>query len=399
MTEPKCELRMRHTTSLQAVVMLGIALCTGCRHGQSTPTLPSTPAAVAAAAPQLRRALPQPAATPTSVGLGCKNPVSLKQAAACTGRLVGTALTVRHLDDDDYTRAAREFSYVTAENEMKWDTVERTRDGFNFAPGDQIVYFAQDNGMQVKGHTLVWHSQLPAWVNALDNAHDVRAVMLKHIRVTVSHYKGKVAAWDVVNEAWTTDSKTGDGHPVLRDSVFFRYLGASYIDEAFKAAREVDPKAKLYYNDHSAEGINDKSDAVYEMLKGMIGRGIPIDGIGLQMHIGTPNDTPTVAEISQNMRRLADLGLEIVISEMDVNSCDGHSAAQQAALYHDVVAACVALPACKAITFWGTTDKYSWLNHFAEAGCTARSPEPLLWAADYAKKPAYEGVMHALLGK
>ncbi len=329
----------------------------------------------------------------------CGSPSTLKDAALCADRLVGTALTVLHLSDAAYVEAAREFNYVTAENEMKWDTVQRTRGGFNFAPGDQVVYFAQENGMQVKGHTLVWHSQLPAWVSALDNADEVRAVMLEHIRATVGHYKGKVAAWDVVNEAWTTDSKTGDGHPVLRDSVFHEYLGPSYIDEAFRAARAADPGAKLYYNEHSAEGMNDKSNAVYEMLAGMVRRGVPIDGVGLQMHVGTPNDTPTVAEVTENMKRLASLGLEIVISEMDVNSCDGFSATQQAKLYHDVVAACIAQPACKAITFWGVTDKYSWLNRFKEAGCTQQLPTPLLWDDTFARKPAYDGGMRALMAK
>jgi endo-1,4-beta-xylanase len=330
---------------------------------------------------------------------GCDVVTTLKQAAACTGRLVGTAITVRHLDDTEYAETAREFNYATAENEMKWDAIEPTRNAFNFGPGDQVVSFAQKNGMQVKGHTLVWHNQLPAWVNALEKADDVRAAMVNHIHTTVEHYKGKVAVWDVVNEAWDTDKKTGDGNPRLRDSVFFKYLGASFVDEAFKAAHAADPSAKLYYNEHSAEGINDKSNAVYGMLKAMIARGVPVHGVGLQMHIGTPNDTPTAAEVAENMQRLAALGLEIVISEMDVNSCDGHSSAREATLYHDVVAACVAQPACKAVTFWGITDKYSWLNRFKEAGCTTQLPTPLLWDESYSKKLSYRAVVDAFAGR
>lgn len=378
--------------NLQQTYLVGLVLLTGACCSGTGPSRVTAPTQ----APQPTSAA---SAATAATQAPCTRATSLKDAASCTGRLIGTALTTTHLDDNGYINAAREFNYVTAENEMKWDTIEPLRGSFNFARGDQIVYFAEQNGMQVKGHTLVWHNQLPKWIRNLDSAAEVRAAMLDHIHAEMDHWKGKVLAWDVVNEAWTTDKNAGNGNPVFRDSVFYRSLGPSFIDEAFTAARQADPKAKLYYNDYSAEGMNDKSDAIYKMLKGMVDRRIPIDGVGLQMHIGTPNDTPTAADIAQNMQRLAQLGLEIVISEIDVNSCDGYDAQQQATLDHDVVAACVAQPACKAITFWGITDKYSWLNRFKEAGCTSRTPNPLLWDNDYGKKPAYHGVMNALLGR
>jgi endo-1,4-beta-xylanase len=219
----------------------------------------------------------------------------------------------------------------------------------------------------------------------------------------MNHYKGKVAVWDVVNEAWLTDGRTGMTNPRIRDSVFSTALGPGFIDEAFMAAREADRDALLVYNEFANEGLSDKSNAVYDMVKGMKMRGIPIDGVGLQMHIGY-NTNPTAADVATNMQRLADLGLKVVISEMDVNGCAGYTADQEKAQYHDMVGACVAQPACMAVTVWGITDKYTWLdianNPNSQAGCaTGQLPAPLLWDASYTKKSTYMGAMDALLGR
>jgi len=291
----------------------------------------------------------------------------------------------------------------TPENEMKWDQIEATRGTFTFAPADQIVTFAMQNGLKVKGHTLVWHKQLPSWVTSLTTAADVRKAMTDHINGVVGHFKGKVTVWDVVNEAFITDGKTGDGNPRLRDSVFSTVIGSTFIDEAFMAARAADNDALLVYNEFASEGLSDKSNAVYDMVKSMKMRGIPIDGVGLQMHIGY-NTNPTAADVATNMQRLADLGLKVFISEMDVNSCAGYSDAQEKAQYHDMVAACVAQPACAAVTVWGITDKYTWLdinnNSSSMAGCaTGVLPSALLWDASYNKKSSYTGALDALLGR
>jgi len=327
----------------------------------------------------------------------------LKAAASCTGRLFGAALASSHLSESAYATAAREHSFVTPENEMKWDQIEPTRGSFTFGPADQIVSFAMQNGMKIKGHTLVWYKQLPTWVTSLTTAADVSQAMVDHINGVVGHYKGKVTAWDVVNEAWITDTKTGDGNPMLRDSIFSSTIGPSYIDEAFMAARQADPGALLFYNEFAAEGLSDKSTAVYNMVKDMKNRGIPIDGVGMQMHIGY-NTNPTAADVATNMQRLADLGLKVFISEMDVDECAGYSDAQEKVQYHDIVAACVAQPACAAVTVWGITDKYTWedinVNPNSNAGCaTGQLPAPLLLDANYGKKSAYTGVMDALLGR
>jgi endo-1,4-beta-xylanase len=336
-------------------------------------------------------------------GVGNCTGTTLKAAANCSGRMFGAALAASHLSESAYATAAREHNFCTPENEMKWDQIEPTRGSFTFGPADQIVTFAMTNGMKIKGHTLVWHKQLPTWVTSLTTAADVRKAMVDHINGVMNHFKGKVTVWDVVNEAWITDGRTGDGNPRLRDTIFTQTIGSTFIDEAFTAARAADNTALLVYNEFANEGLSDKSTAVYNMVKDMKMRGIPIDGVGLQMHIGY-NTNPTAADVATNMQRLADLGLKVFISEMDVNSCAGYSDAQEKAQYHDMVAACVAQPACAAVTVWGITDKYTWLdinnNSNSMAGCaTGVLPSALLWDTNYVKKSAYTGVMDALLGR
>ena len=294
---------------------------------------------------------------------------------------------------------AREFNYLTPENATKWIHLQPERNVFDFARADQVVDFAQNNDMKVKGHCLVWHSQLPQWVDDITDPDELKTVMKNHIIQVMSHFKGKMYAWDVVNEAIKTDTDAGDGNPRMRNTVFQRLLGDEYIDIAFRIAHEQDPSIKLYYNDYSIDADNDKADFLYEMLKGMVQRGVPIDGVGFQMHIGTPNNIATAAEVAKNMQRIADLGLEVIISEMDINLCGGRDAAWQQSLYHDIVSACVNQPACSAITFWGLNDRSSWLNSWKGAGCSGEKPMPLLLDDNYQKKETYTEVFNALIGR
>lgn len=333
----------------------------------------------------------------------CDSATTLKAAAACNNKLIGAALANQELGNGSYSNAASEFNYATPENSMKWESIEPSQNNFSFRDGDAIVSFAQGKGMKIKGHTLVWHSQLASWVNNLSGP-DVLKAMNNHITTVMNHYKGKLHAWDVVNEAWVTknsngsENKQGIGTASLRDSPF-KKIGDDFIDQAFKTAKAADPNALLFYNDYSTEGMNDKSDAVYNMAKSMKERGIPIDGIGMQMHIGKPNDSPTAAEVKQNISRITALGLQVQISEMDINGCDGFDSAKMATLYHDIVAVCVADPLCTAVTVWGISDAGSWLNSFGEAGCNGRSANALLFDNNYGKKPTYNSVLQALIGK
>jgi len=324
----------------------------------------------------------------------CPSRASLRAAASCSGRLIGTALATAHLSEEAYANAAREFNYVTPENEMKWEHVEPARDEFSFDGGDQIVDFAEQNGMRVKGHTLVWHSQLASWVNELTDPDELRAAMLNHVTTVVRHFRGRVAAWDVVNEAWDPQDPT-----VLRGSIFSELLGASFIDDAFTAARAADPDAKLYYNDYGADGLGTKSDSIYAMVADMKQRGIPIDGVGLQMHWRSTDSGPSPSDVAANIERLGALGVEVVVFLKEPGPENGGTTEQQTRTFHDVVAACFGQPSCKAVTFWGITDKYSWLNYFDTSCAEGDTPRPLLFDDDYQKKPAYAGVLEALAGR
>jgi endo-1,4-beta-xylanase len=323
----------------------------------------------------------------------CETPATLKEAGSCTERLVGVALSAAHLAEGPYAEAALEFNYVTPENEMKWDVTEPTQNGFTFELGDQIVDFAVQNGMKVKGHALVWHNQLPQWLTSMTNADQIRSAMINHIQGVMEYYRGKVIAWDVVNEAFDDDGS-------LRDSIFSRYLGDSFIEAAFRAASEADPDVKLYYNDYDIESAYDKADSAYELVRDFVERGVPIDGVGMQMHTRTTDEDPPLPEFEANLQRIVDLGLEVVLSEMDVRLCADGTFEQQRTRYHDLIEVCMNEPKCTAITIWGITDQYSFLNERTDLQCAGTEPpRPLLWDDDYDEKPAYTGVMDALLGR
>jgi endo-1,4-beta-xylanase len=331
---------------------------------------------------------PGPSPSPTP-GAPWSEVEPLRSAAEAAGKRVGAAVFSSGLGTDaTYAAAAgRHFDDFTAEWEMKWDPVEKSPGVFDFSGGDAIVAFAESRGAAVKGHALIWHQALPPWVGSLSPP-ELRIAVEDHIRTVVGHYRGRVRSWDVVNEA-IDDSSGG-----LRDTVFRRGLGDDYVAEAFRLARAADPEAELIYNDYGGEGLNRKSDAIYALVKGLRERGVPVDGVGLQMHLSAAS-FPPVADMAANMRRLADLGLRVNISEMDVRirTLPGDAAARlegQRQVYRDVVAVCVAEPRCEAVTFWGFTDAHSWIDGFFGPD------DPLLFDEQYRAKPAFFGVLDAL---
>jgi endo-1,4-beta-xylanase len=333
---------------------------------------------------------------PTGRTAGPIDDGTLRAYGAAAGRLVGAAVTTAHLADADYASlAGREFDYLTPENEMKWDSTEPARGMFAFAEGDRLVDFAAQHGMRVKGHNLVWHMQLPAWMTALTDPADVRMAMRAHIAGLAGHYRGKVAAWDVVNEV--IDDFSG----ALRDDVFHRALGEGYVAEAFRAAHEADPGALLFYNEYGIEAPGPKADAAYALVQRLVAAGVPISGVGFQMHVGSIGTT-SGADFAAVMKRFAALGLVVNISEMDVRVCDlaGDAAAkldEQKASYRAIVGACAAEPACVSVTLWGVTDRYSWLNTwFPCSDVTAVAPRGLAFDDDGARKPAWYGIADAL---
>jgi endo-1,4-beta-xylanase len=273
---------------------------------------------------------------------------------------------------------------VTPENEMKWEVTEPERGSFDFGAADEIVDRAVQAGQKIRGHTLVWHFQLPGWVRKL-GPRELRAAMQEHIEREVGHFKSKVGVWDVVNEP--ISDRGG-----LRPSVFARRLGEGYVATAFRLAHAADPDAKLYLNEIGAEGINAKSDRLYQLVSGMRAAGVPIDGVGFQVHSnldGLPDD------FVANMRRFAALGLDIAITEADVALKVPPSAADleaQARIYAQIVTSCETVR-CRSLTFWGFTDGRSWISE-TQAGMGAAT---LLDAALH-PKPAFFAVQRALGG-
>ncbi len=345
--------------------------------------------------PRTRRALATLTATALSAAglaaMAITAPASnaattLGAAAAAKGRTFGAAVANSHLGESQYVNTLdTEFTGVTPENEMKWDATEPSRGSFSFGAADAIVSHAQSHGMKIRGHTLVWHSQLPSWVSNISSGSELLQVMKDHITAVVGHYRGKIAYWDVVNEAFDGGSR--------RNTIFQQRIGDSYIEEAFKAARAADPNAKLCYNDYSTDGINAKSTAILNMVKDFKARGVPIDCVGFQAHL-IVGQVPS--DFQANLQRFADAGVDVNITELDIRMPTPPSSAnlqQQANDYKKVIQACLAVSRCTSITTWGITDKYSWVpDTFPGQGAA------LLFDENYGKKPAYDAALEALGG-
>ncbi|GAA2388642.1 hypothetical protein GCM10010420_10090 [Streptomyces glaucosporus] len=310
----------------------------------------------------------------------------MREEAEPTGRFIGTAINDGLLSNSTYRGiAATEFSSVTAENAMKWDAVEPQRGQFNWAGGDRLVQFAQQNDQLVYGHTLVWHSQMPQWLqNGSFSNTELRTIMTDHVTTQAGRYRGQVQRWDVVNEAFNEDG-------TFRQSKFYQQLGESYIADAFRAARAADPNAKLFINDYNTEVRNAKSDGLFRLVQRLKSQGVPIDGVGFQSHLIVGNVNGPA--IQQNLQRFADLGLEVAITELDIRMrtpSDSTKLQQQARDYRAVADACLAVSACSGITVWGISDRDSWVP-----GTFPGEGDACPWDSDYRPKPAYEALKAA----
>ncbi|XMN05299.1 endo-1,4-beta-xylanase [Streptomyces griseobrunneus] len=299
---------------------------------------------------------------------------TLGAAAAQNGRYFGTAIASGKLSDSAYTTiAGREFNSVTAENEMKIDATEPQRGQFNFTAADRVYNWAVQNGKQVRGHTLAWHSQQPGWMQSLSGS-TLRQAMNDHINGVMAHYKGKIAQWDVVNEAFA-DSSSG----ARRDSNLQR-TGNDWIEVAFRTARAADPAAKLCYNDYNVEDWTwAKTQAMYAMVRDFKQRGVPIDCVGFQSHFNS--GSPYNSNFRTTLQNFAALGVDVAITELDIQGAP-------ASTYASVTNDCLAVPRCLGITIWGVRDSDSWRPDHT----------PLLFNNDGSKKAAYTSVLDALNG-
>ncbi|HEY9331221.1 MAG TPA: endo-1,4-beta-xylanase [Streptomyces sp.] len=301
---------------------------------------------------------------------------------------IGTAVDMAALAADAPYRAkaAGEFTSVTPENVMKWEVVEKERGVYDWAAADELVDFAGANGQLVRGHTLLWHNQLPAWLTEGDfGADELRAILRKHITDEAGHFKGRIWQWDVVNEAFNDDG-------TLRDSIWLRKLGPGYIADAFRWAHRADPKAKLFINDYNIEGVNAKSTALYDLVVELRKQHVPIDGVGIQGHLSVQYNAPH--DIADNMKRFDDLGLETAITEADVRipmPSDSTKQEAQAEGYDVLLRGCLLTRRCTDFTVWGFTDKYSWVPDTFEGEGAAN-----LFDENYMAKPAYKALIQDL---
>ncbi|GLS91741.1 hypothetical protein GCM10007916_28110 [Psychromonas marina] len=299
---------------------------------------------------------------------------------------IGAALETRHLQDPQFKETLiREFSQITPENEMKFMYVHPEKDRFDFSKGDQLVDFAMENNMEVKGHALVWHIQNPKWLEDGNwSKQELKDILENHIKTVVGHYKGKLAYWDVVNEAF-------DDNGGFRETLWYKTLGEEYIELAFRWAHEADPDAILFYNDYSTEGMSSKSNAVYRHIKALIEKGVPIHGVGTQLHLTAENPISDSA-IARNIERLADLDLSVHFTEIDVrirNSEDGLD--NQAKRYGKLMKLAAFYPEVDLFTTWGISDKYSWIPGWFDGYGRA-----LMFDENYQTKPAYKTVQGIL---
>ncbi len=335
---------------------------------------------------------------------------TLRQAGPERALLMGAAadadefgISNRLLDPMYASTLSPQYNMLEPENAMKWNPIHPSQNTYNWGPGDLLVAFAQANKMRTRGHNLCWWSYNPTWVTTLAASATpatMASVLQDHITTVVTHYKGRVFAWDVVNEA-LSDSQSATGI-TLKNSIWYNQpgigsTGTGYIEQAFQWAHAADPDALLFYNEYNVEAPGAKFNAMLAMVKDFVARGVPIHGVGIQMHIDT-SGYPSSAGLAQNVQQLTALGLQVHITEMDVRlPVDSSGVATAAALqaqaltYQRILTVCLQNPGCTAFQTWGFTDKYSWIPG-SYPGLGAALP----FDTSYQAKPAVDAMVTAL---
>ncbi|MDB1087318.1 endo-1,4-beta-xylanase [Streptomyces sp. ACA25] len=324
--------------------------------------------------------------------------------AAPEGFYVGTAVAGggHHLSQDypdpftsdkKYRKIlGRQFNSVSAENQMKWDFIHPEQGEYRFEEADAIADFAERHGQVVRGHTLLWHSQNPEWVEEGDfTEEELRAILKDHIDTVVGRYAGRIQQWDVANEIFNEQ-----GELRTEENIWIRELGPEIVADAFRWAHEADPEAKLFLNDYNVEGINAKSDAYYELAQDLLAQDVPVHGFAAQGHLSIRYGFP--GDLEQNLTRFDELGLETAITEIDVRMDLPESGKptkaqlkQQAEYYQRALSACLAVSECNSFTIWGFTDKYSWVPVTFEGEGAAT-----VMTDDFVRKPAFFALQSTL---
>lgn len=334
--------------------------------------------------------------TPRAAATPACNPAdpatcSLRELATPMGFRIGATAEKDEVAPGPYaTTLAREFNAVTPENALKWYTVQPSPGTWQFASADAVVDFAEDHGLAVRGHTLVWAQDAftPAWVRSTTDPVALRAEVDKEIGTVMGRYAGRIHRWDVVNEPLAT---LGTGPS---DSVFWRVLGPGWVADAFRTAHAVDPTAELWLNEYGTEWSPEKHKALVALVKQLLADGAPVHGIGLQTHRFGVSGPDPVAFAAQ-MRDFTALGLRVAVTELDVltDPGDADGPTKQAEAYGRIVGTCLAVKGCEEVTTWGLTDAATWLDGL---GFFSTPTRPLLFDEQFRPKPAYVTVRELL---
>lgn len=362
-----------------------------------SPTLTATPITTPISAPPATQ-LPTPTSSATTG--------TLAEAGRRHNITMGTAVSwwvVDRKEQDYLSTVLREYDYVVAENVFKPVSISQKEGSFNFGPSDGFLNWAEQNNKIVGAHALVWHHAVPRWMESGNYSNEYVETWLEtYIKTVVGRYKGRVKQWDVVNEPvrqiqdssgkWIAYERTG--------SYWYRKIGPSYIEKAFRWAHQADPEAKLFINEYGTEWNGAKTDLFYTLVKNLLDKGVPVHAVGFQVHQHV-NVKASYEQMYTSMKRFTDLGLEVKITELDVAiplPVDGNDTKNQVEIYYNITKACRALPKCTGITTWGFTDKYSWINQLNNAGghSGVNHGSPLPFDDNYHKKPAYYAIMDAL---
>lgn len=328
--------------------------------------------------------------------------MTLAARAARKGLQYGAATNHRFLRTDPaFAHAfARECSILVPEFEFKWSRIRPSAETFDFSASDWLFEFAEQHGLQVRGHPLVWHQALPRWFDSTVTPQNAERILVHHITTIVRRYAGRVHSWDVVNEAILPSRRSPDG---LINSAWLKFLGPDYIDLAFRVAAEADPNAVLVLNDYGLDYETrhgkSKRRLVLSLLERLVAAGTPVHALGIQAHLRAWEDRFKPAEMQKFLQSVADLGLDVFVTELDVSDQKlpgqiEYRDEKVARVYRDYLDTVLSVPAVKLVITWGLSDRYTWLQYHRPRS-DGLDVRPLPLDSDLQRKPAWTAIASA----
>jgi endo-1,4-beta-xylanase len=328
----------------------------------------------------------------------------LKRLAERKGLMFGSSLALKYFGQSPaYEQLfVSQCDIATPELHMKWDSLSRQPGEYDFNNADELVAFCAGKRIKVRGHTLVWHDSIPVWVRGMLTPLTAQSIMLEHIQKVAGHFAGELYSWDVVNEALDPGSQRPDG---LRNSPWLQNIGTDYIEKAFRATAAADPKALLIWNENYLEVSNGfgnaKRKSMLSQIDGLLARGVPIHGVGLEAHLrADQGDVLGDATYEAFLDELAQRGMKIFITELDIQDTTlpadvGARDKSIAALYKKFLTATLRQKAVKGVIAWGLSDSFTWLSGYRPRndGLPVR---PLAFDASSQPKPAYYALAEVL---